>query len=107
MFIMKSNNLLLLDRFESLAQITKALGHPLRLHIILLLDQKGEVSVKQICSLLHREQTIVSQHLSKMKLMKFLSARREGKFMLYAIRHEGLAHMIQLLLKSDIKLQTQ
>lgn len=68
---------------EQLADQIKSLGHRVRLHIIKLLHEKGELSVTQIYENLEAEQALISHHLDKLYNRKLLLRRRTGKSILY------------------------
>jgi len=66
----------------------KVLGDPLRLRIIDLL-RSGELTVGDICKFLEVELGTVSHHLQILKHGKFITSRRDGRFMHYRL-YEGL-----------------
>lgn len=84
------------DAYEPIAAALKAVAHPVRISIILLLTEREEMSVTEITEALDREQATVSQHLQKMKLFGFLCTRREGKFVQYSLKKDQLIDLIKV-----------
>lgn len=79
--------------FEDLAQLFKALGHPLRLQILMqTLD--GEFCVQEIGDRLDRNQPNVSQHLTVLRERGLVIARRRGKKVCYRLADEGIREII-------------
>ena len=62
---------------QSMAEVIKLIGHPLRLRILEFLDLNGECTVSRILAGISAPQSAVSQHLNRM--------RREGRQIFYRI----------------------
>lgn len=79
------------DMFQSsvCAERLKALGEPLRLRIIDLLSH-GEATVSDIANSLGTEMVTVSHHLQILKHADFVTPRREGRFVFYALKKDLL-----------------
>ena len=73
---------------DDTARVLKCLGHPLRLHILDLLERAGEATVTEIHEALGVEQAIASQHLTNMRDKGILVRRKEGVNVFYAIGDE-------------------
>ena len=65
--------------------IIRALNHKLRLQIIRLLQDKGEMTVTEIYSKLKLEQSVASQHLAILRRAGIVNTRRDGKFIFYTL----------------------
>lgn len=65
--------------------IIRSLNHKLRLQIIKLLQQKGELTVTEIHSRLNLEQSVASQHLAILRRAGIVYTRREGKYIYYIL----------------------
>lgn len=63
----------------------RALNHKLRLQIIRLLQDKGEMTVTEIYSKLKLEQSVASQHLAILRRAGIVNTRRDGKFIFYTL----------------------
>lgn len=66
-------------------QLFKALADQTRLHIILLLRDKGELCVCELTSALQESQPKTSRHLAMLRESGLLSDRREGKWIHYRL----------------------
>lgn len=77
------------DLFQSniCAERLKALGEPIRLRIIDLLSH-GEMTVSDIAESLGAEVVTVSHHLQILKHADFVTPRREGRFIHYALQKD-------------------
>ena len=70
---------------QSMAEVIKLIGHPLRLRILEFLDLNGECTVSRILAGISAPQSAVSQHLNRMRAAGIVACRREGRQMLYRI----------------------
>lgn len=70
---------------EDTARVLRCLGHPLRLQILNLLEEKGEATVTELHEGLGIEQAIASQHLTTMHDKGILARRKEGVNVFYTI----------------------
>lgn len=65
-------------------QTLKALSDDTRLRIVNLLD-KDELTVTEICRSLNKNQSIVSKHLTRMRLVGIVGDRRNGLNVYYRL----------------------
>lgn len=82
--------------FEQFAQTAKTLGHPGRIEIIELLAQ-GERSVEALSERAGLTIATTSQHLQMLKRAGLVSARRDGKFILYAVTGNEVIDLISAI----------
>lgn len=73
---------------ENTARVLKCLGHPLRLRILDLLEQKNEATVTEVHEALDVGQAVASQHLTMMQDKGILARRKEGVHVFYRIGDE-------------------
>jgi len=90
------------DEIEMLASILKALAHPIRLKICLLLNQaqNQKVCVSNIVELINTPQPNISQHLFVLKSAGILSCQREKNWVCYRL-NEGIAKKIIEVILQD------
>lgn len=75
----------------------KALAHPARLRILMLL-REGELCVCQLMEVLGLAASTVSEHLSLLRRAGFVSERKEGKWVFYRITEDqALAPLCEAL----------
>ncbi|MDZ7878784.1 MAG: metalloregulator ArsR/SmtB family transcription factor [Saprospiraceae bacterium] len=70
--------------FTNLAQVLSLAGNEVRLKILYLLDQEGELCPCDLSDILGMTIPAVSQHLRKLKDVNLIQFRREGQTIFYA-----------------------
>ncbi|MDN5203701.1 metalloregulator ArsR/SmtB family transcription factor [Fulvivirgaceae bacterium BMA10] len=90
------------EKLEKVALILKTIGHPVRLGIIGLLTQDEELSVNEICERLDLTQSLISHHLSNMKLKGILQSRRDGKQIYYGLKLQEVVTVVKCMAECEI-----
>ena len=85
------------EKMEKVAFILKTTAHPTRIAIVQLLAATDSLSVSDISEKLNVEQSLLSHHLSGMKLKGILSSHRDGKNIYYALKMREVIDVIQCL----------
>ncbi len=78
------------EQFELRARIAKALGHAGRLMILDVLGRDGPLSVTTLAERLGVDQSTISRHLSLLRQVGIVAARRESGQQLYRLRVQCL-----------------
>jgi len=78
---------------EHVAEVLKALAHPVRLQIAALLEN-GELCVSDIMDAVGGKQSITSQQLNMMKDKGVLACRRDGAKVYYRISNENVIRLL-------------
>lgn len=86
-----------IEKMEKVAFILKTTAHPTRIAIVQLLAAQESLSVTDISEKLGVEQSLLSHHLSGMKLKGILSSYRDGKNIYYALKMREVIDVIQCL----------
>ena len=81
------------DTAEHVAEVLKAVGHPVRLRIVELLEG-GEKCVGDIVRAIGGKQAVTSQHLNMMKDKGVLSSRRDGARVYYRIENPNVIKLL-------------
>ncbi len=81
---------------EHVAEVLKAIAHPVRLQIVELL-QSGEMRVGDIVEALGGKQAITSQQLNMMKAKGVLSCRRDGARVYYRIENKNVIKLLRCI----------
>ena len=68
----------------------KALGHPVRLGIVLRLAAEGGTCACDFAKIFHVSQPMVSQHLKVLREAGLVRTRREGTQIYYSLDPEGV-----------------
>jgi ArsR family transcriptional regulator len=89
------------QKLEKAAYILKTIAHPTRLAVIQLLDKNGKMGVNDICKKLQCEQSLISHHLSNMRIKGLLSAQREGTSVFYSLKEKELLKIMSAIEKCD------
>ncbi len=84
------------------ALVLKALANPVRLCIMEQLAQNSEMNVSQIVNCMGVSQSVISQHLAKLRDLNFVTAERRGNLVFYTCKNEALRELIHYLTRSKI-----
>lgn len=90
------------DTLKEAARVLKCIGHPVRLQIIELLDDRAELTVTAIYQALDLEQAVASQHLVLMRDKDILAARRDGVNVYYRIRDPRVPRVLQCIRECEL-----
>ncbi|MGA1844726.1 MAG: ArsR/SmtB family transcription factor [bacterium] len=82
------------EHAENLARCLKAMAHPLRLNIILFLDNQ-ERSVGEIENSVGSSQSNISQHLGIMRDKNILVSRKEGNQIFYSLKDNRILPLLK------------
>jgi ArsR family transcriptional regulator len=81
------------ERAARIADVLKAVAHPLRLRIVALLC-KGETQVNAIADRLGMPQAIVSQQLRILRMHRLVTAERVGGYATYRLLEPRLRQLV-------------
>lgn len=85
------------DRLLRAARLIEPLSHPLRLRIVLHLQESGEQNVGRIVDAMGRPQPEVSRQLLRLAEDGLLQRRRDGHHVLYQLAASGLVQLLIFL----------
>ena len=95
------------DVVQDASRVLRCIGHPVRLRIIELLDNGGEMNVSAVQEALGLEQATASQHLNLMRDKGILRSRRDGVNVYYEVRDEKVVQIIDCLRGCDPELDAE
>lgn len=84
------------QRAESLAEVLRAVAHPLRLRIIELLSAR-DATVSEMVEILEAKQTVISQHLKGLRQLGLVSVKRQGGWATYSLAEPQLRELMACL----------
>ena len=84
-----------MNGYGLIAQMLKALAHPVRLQILEVLQEEGEACVCHMEARLNQRQAYISQHLAKLREVGLVEDRREGLNVFYALTSPGVNSLLQ------------
>ncbi|MNO48383.1 Transcriptional repressor PagR [compost metagenome] len=87
--------------YNEVADILKALAHPVRLCIVKGLMQKENCNVTYMQECLDLPQSTVSQHLQKLRSMGIVETERYGLEIKYHIANEKIKKLISILFEEE------
>jgi ArsR family transcriptional regulator len=82
------------------AEVLKAVAHPLRLRIVASLCQQEE-NVGALAEKLSASQAIVSQQLRILRSHRLVAARRQGGYARYRLVEQNLRGLVKCMEKCD------
>lgn len=87
------------DQLEKVANMLKAIAHPMRIAIINYLEEGKKLTVTELHELLKIEQSTTSHHLGILKDKGVLLSRRDGKNTYYFLKHNNLRQVVECVSK--------
>jgi DNA-binding transcriptional ArsR family regulator len=85
-------------RAEALSEILKTVAHPIRLRVVALLCQEQH-NVGEIARTLGIRQSLVSQHLSLLRLHGLVSSEKNGTTAVYSLSEKRLKKLLACLVE--------
>lgn len=82
------------DRDAAVA-LFAALAHPVRLDVLLLLDELGEASVGTLQEHTGVEQSALSHQLSTLRRARLVQGERIGRHVVYRLADQHVAHIVR------------
>ena len=85
-------------KLARMVEVLKAIAHPVRLGIIILLCQ-GKHNVSEMAEALRVRQSTVSQHLNPLRLLGLVTVDRTGGKGTYSLQEPSLKELVRCLAK--------
>ncbi len=82
---------------DQLAHLTKAIGHPARIAILLFLTESGPSTCQAIVDKLPYSQSTVSGHLQKLKDEGYIKVKLHRTSSIYSVEKETLLNLHKLV----------
>jgi ArsR family transcriptional regulator len=89
-------------RVERMAVVLKAISHPVRLRIVMLLCRR-DIDVSGMVEKLGVRQSMVSQHLAQLRLTDLVAADRRGNRAMYTLKEPLLRDLVACLARCKRK----
>ncbi|MBG9828938.1 MULTISPECIES: ArsR/SmtB family transcription factor [Bacillus cereus group] len=86
------------NELEPVAEVVRALAHPVRLQIVHQIIKKSSLNVSELQRYLAIPQSTVSQHLGRLKLHKVVAYERKGLEVFYRVDNEKVKQTLKILL---------
>jgi ArsR family transcriptional regulator len=85
------------DQLDAVARRFRLLGEPVRLELLSVLHDEGEMTVGDLVDATGQRQANVSKHLTRMAEEDLLTRRQDGLYAYYAVADPTLAALCQLV----------
>ena len=89
------------NKYNEIADVLKALAHPVRLCIVRGLIQKGGCNVCHMQECLGMPQSTTSQHLQKLRSAGIISGQRKGLEVTYKVCDQRVIELIKVLFPEE------
>jgi ArsR family transcriptional regulator len=89
----KINPILEIGKLKRVSEILKAIAHPTRLNVLEALEVHKRLSVNELMTITDTTQSLLSNHLIKMKDKGVLKSERDGKNIYYQLVDEHLLNI--------------
>lgn len=86
----------LLANVQSGADLLDSMSNPARLRILCLLAV-SEIAVGALAETMGLSQSVLSQHLAKLRALKLVSTRRDAQTIYYKCEHPGVPRLLMEL----------
>ncbi|MFN4082304.1 MAG: ArsR/SmtB family transcription factor [Bacteroidia bacterium] len=85
------------EKLEHGAYVLKSIAHPTRLAVIMLLQQNEQLTVNEMVALTGCEQSLLSHHLSNMRIKGILAQKRVGTNIYYSLKAKQLFNVLECI----------
>ena len=85
------------NRIKQSASLLKAIGHPIRVEIILCLSRSRNLTVTELSYNLSIHQPIISLHLAVLRKHNIIKVKKEGKKSIYSIIDVSVKQIINII----------
>ena len=92
-----------MNKYNEIAEVLKALAHPVRLCIVRGLLEKGGCNVCHMQECLGMPQSTTSQHLQKLRSVGIISGQRKGLEITYQVCDQRVIELIEVLFPEQKK----
>ncbi|MFU0825250.1 ArsR/SmtB family transcription factor [Clostridium sp.] len=89
------------EKYDAIAELLKAIAHPVRLCIIKGLIKKGKCNVSHMQNCLDIPQPTVSRHLQMLKNAGIIKGERNGLEINYTVCNKKVIEIINLLFDEE------
>tara|TARA_Y100001954_G_C15647622_1_gene521001 strand:- start:296 stop:577 length:282 start_codon:yes stop_codon:yes gene_type:complete len=79
------------------ASVLKAIGHPIRVQIILALANHGDMTVTELTEHLQIDQPIMSLHLAVLRKFNVILVTKDGKKSVYSILDNSVCQVVSII----------
>lgn len=89
------------QQYSEIAELLKALAHPVRICIIRGLMSKGSCNVSYMQNCLNLPQSTISQHLQKLKALGIIKGERNGLQVNYKVSNDTIVNIVNAMFPEE------
>ena len=89
------------QQYSEVAELLKALAHPVRICIIRGLMSKGSCNVSYMQNCLNLPQSTISQHLQKLKALGIIKGERNGLQINYSVSNDTIINIVNAMFPEE------
>jgi len=89
------------QQYSEVAELLKALAHPVRICIIRGLMNKGSCNVSYMQNCLNLPQSTISQHLQKLKALGIIKGERNGLQINYRVSNDTIVNIVNAMFPEE------
>ncbi|WP_338624658.1 metalloregulator ArsR/SmtB family transcription factor [Selenomonas sp. TAMA-11512] len=89
------------DNLPQVAEILKAIAHPVRLCIVRGLWQRGGCNVAHMQHCLKEPQSTISQHLARLRAAGIIEGERSGTEITYRLKSPVVRHLLESVFEKE------
>lgn len=90
------------QQYSEIAELLKALAHPVRICIIRGLMSKGSCNVSYMQNCLNLPQSTISQHLQKLKALGIIKGERNGLQVNYKVSNDTIVNIVNAMFPEEV-----
>jgi ArsR family transcriptional regulator, arsenate/arsenite/antimonite-responsive transcriptional repressor len=91
------------ESFDEVSAKLKAIGHPIRLKLLCMIEKQEEPCVTSLWTCLNQPQPVVSQHLAVLKEHGIVKAEVHGTKRVYSIEDPFVREIVVAVIKDNFK----
>lgn len=101
MQIMEATDLCPAEKLSDYARMLKAVGHPIRLRLLCLIERQADPCVSDMWKCLNQPQPVISQHLAILKQNNIVSAEVQKTRRVYSIVNPFIRDLVRSIISDN------
>ena len=101
MRIMEASDLCPAEKLSDYARMLKAVGHPIRLRLLCLIERQADPCVSDMWKCLNQPQPVISQHLAILKQNNIVSAEVQKTRRVYSIVNPFIRDLVRSIISDN------
>ena len=98
---MEATDLCHAEKLSEYARMLKAVGHPIRLRLLCLIERQADPCVSDMWKCLNQPQPVISQHLAILKQNNIVSAEVQKTRRVYSIVNPFIRDLVRSIISDN------